>query len=529
MHKRELYEELDSSNVGLARALDQICSEADAIWEQQNLREFTVHGGEHYRQVESNLDCLTNRLQRSTNKLSPEEIFVLLSACYLHDIGMQLGVADARQKHAQYSYDLILRSSPNTRSQEPRVTLSIPNPNARAAVAKVARAHWTNYALELLEEDFIYENERGRIKLLGLLLSNADLLDTSAIRASYFRSNHRLFELKPVAELHQTMHELVCGYQIKPADGHVLEKLVFELQWRDRSNLVRHLSEWQIRWFSSQIRQLAPELERLSRGAIRWETPWAKICFRDPEGPMPTLSDKSQCVLQSELASQRLINREAFIQQFHSALEGPFPTLFWMQQAAHSDARQLSDWCWAQARNTEGLLTARIDIPATLPVDTISVITQLFEQWNRPFDRTDESSAIEQLGKYLHSNSKQGFFLLLIFDIYNHRLHAPILESALRPIETAGVTNGHVCLVITLSASKPPNIEGANLRQIELSPFLAQDVDDHLAKRHGLHERERSQMIANMEHLGLFASPAAVYTYLEDHCYHTAWEELTQQ
>ena len=85
MHKRELYEELDSSNVGLARALDQICSEADAIWEQQNLREFTVHGGEHYRQVESNLDCLTNRLQRSTNKLSPEEIFVLLSACYLHD------------------------------------------------------------------------------------------------------------------------------------------------------------------------------------------------------------------------------------------------------------------------------------------------------------------------------------------------------------------------------------------------------------------------------------------------------------
>jgi len=129
------------------------------------------------------------------NKLTAEEIFVLIAACHLHDIGMQLGLVDARENHAEYAHKLILYSSAQIGPEQRRVTLSISNPNARVAIAEVARGHWTDFALRLPEEDYIFENERGRLKLLGLLLATADLLDTSAVRAGYFRSAHRLFDL----------------------------------------------------------------------------------------------------------------------------------------------------------------------------------------------------------------------------------------------------------------------------------------------------------------------------------------------
>src|ERR1039458_5776181 len=203
---RRLFEELQHGNAQLARELTRVAEQAQEIWTSQHLREFTVHGSSHFFQVEANLDALTANLQRSNHKLGPEEIFVLIAACHLHDIGMQLGVSDARQRHAEYAYDLILYSSAQIGPDQRRVTLSISNPNARLAIAKVARGHWTDFALRLPEDDFIYENVRGRLRLLAILLATADLLDTSAIRAGYFRTDHRLFDLNPISELHQTFH-----------------------------------------------------------------------------------------------------------------------------------------------------------------------------------------------------------------------------------------------------------------------------------------------------------------------------------
>src|ERR1700694_282458 len=135
MAKRRLFERLCESNKDLALALGRICDEAAEIWKSQNLREFTVHGGPHYSQVEANLDSLTINLEASTHPLSPEEIFVLIAACHLHDIGMQLGVPDAREKHAQYAYELILNSSVWVGPEHRKVTLPIQDWNARTAIA----------------------------------------------------------------------------------------------------------------------------------------------------------------------------------------------------------------------------------------------------------------------------------------------------------------------------------------------------------------------------------------------------------
>ena len=374
MVRRRLFEHLRESNKDLATELSRICDEAAAIWQSQHLREFTVHSGPHYYQVEVNLDSLTANLQASSHPLSSEEIFVLIAACHLHDIGMQLGVPDAREKHAPYVYDLILHSSVWVGPDQRTVTLPIHDPNARLAIAKVARGHWTEFALQLPEEDYLYGQTRGRLKLLGVLLATADLLDTSAIRAGYFRSDHRLFDLNPVSELHQTLHSLVVGYQIKPEDPHVPDKLVFELEWRDKTDLVQKISEWQLRWFSSQIRQTASEMERLSGGAMRWATPWARVVFRNPEGPMPQLSDAATRVLNADLAAQRRINRDQFVREFQDSLKARSPILFVLPLSSASDVKYVIEWCRAQAELSTGFIVGQIDAPPGLPAEIASIV-----------------------------------------------------------------------------------------------------------------------------------------------------------
>lgn len=161
MARRQLFELLSGSDNNLAKNLNRICQEAAEIWKSQNLREFTIHGGPHYFQVEANLDSLTVNLQASMHPLCPEEIFVLIAACHLHDIGMQLGVPDAREKHAQYAYDLILHSSVWLGRDQRKVTLPIQDTNARLAIAKVARGHWTDFACNCQKRIFFMVKYEG--------------------------------------------------------------------------------------------------------------------------------------------------------------------------------------------------------------------------------------------------------------------------------------------------------------------------------------------------------------------------------
>jgi hypothetical protein len=523
MHKRLLYHALKAESEELARQLDRICEAAYEIWESQHLREFTVHGGPHFTQVEANLDSLTHNLQASPKHLTPEEIFVLVAACYLHDIGMQLGVGDAREKHAQYAYELVLHSSAQIGPEERRVTLPIKDSNARAAVARIARAHWTEFALQLPEEDYIYANERGRARLLGLLLANADLLDTSAIRAGYFRSDHRLFDLNPVSELHQTMHHLVTGYEIKPADPNVPHTLLFELQWRDHSTMVQDMSEWQLRWFSSQLRQIMHEVERLSGGALRWATPWARVVFRPAEGPMPELSIGAKRVLAAELAAQRRIDRDKFAGEFRQAIGQCSRKVFQLSASSNSDARQMAEWCQAHAMNAEGCIVARIDLASSDPMEIASLVANLFEQYGEHLPECDDGKALEKLKDYVLRNREASFVLLAVADSSLNDVLRPILESILFADIGKGLAS-RVCIVICPTEIALSEADHVERRSVDLSSFDRSEVDEYLRRRYGFNPDDAGVTVGNMDRIGLLAMPSRVYTYIEDHCDRTLWE-----
>lgn len=202
MSRGFLYQKLREDASELADNLDRIWEEALAIWREPRLLSMTQHGRPHLEQVEKNLDQLSQSLYLQGLPLSSAEIYVLLAACYLHDIGMQLDVPDAREQHAQYSYELILYSE-DAAGRKLSVKLPIQDDNAREAVAEVARAHWASFAVKLPEKRFLHGNEEGRIRLLGGLLSMGDLLDFSPVRARYCRTPQRLQELPANSDLHQ--------------------------------------------------------------------------------------------------------------------------------------------------------------------------------------------------------------------------------------------------------------------------------------------------------------------------------------
>lgn len=516
---RLLRNELENVNRELATAFDQIYGESLRIWEEQYLWEYTTHGKRHTEQVERNLDSLTRPLQSSTMPLNAQETFVLLSATCLHDIGMQRADdPDARRKHAQYAFDLIVNSHARFDTEERRVTLPINDRNARVAIANVARAHWTEYALELPKEEFIDDqNNVGRLRLLGLLLAMADLLDLSPVRARYFRSIHRLYELPPVSELHQTMHDLVKGVRIQPKNPNVPGALLFRLEWFDNSEMVRTMNDWIMQWFNSQWWQLHSPLYEESGGAIGWARPWAHIVFNSPQGPVPTLSAQALNILNAERAEQTKINRNTLTARYREAIELKDTVLFLFPADSNFDWRTFSEWCEAHARLVENCRVARISIRPSLPAYFSGIISQLMEQWGEHLSPCSGVEALKYLEAFVTRDDSPSLVSIIRTDEHVGESLQTLIGLLLRR-STLSPAPARVCLLISLDAEGPKNLRDGLVIEFDGSLLPREEVEQHLHARHGYSLEESSRIYETMLALKLTNHPAQVYTYIDTHC-----------
>ena len=507
-------------NPELTKTFGRIYEESLNIWKEQHLYEYTTHGKQHTEQVEINLDSLTRPLQNSgVGKLTEEEIFILLSATCLHDIGMQRADdPDARRKHAQAAYDLILNSEVWVGADKRRVTLSmLYDRNARVAIANVARAHWTEYALQLPQAEFIVSNLRGRLRLLGLLLAMADLLDLSPVRARYFRSAHRLYDLSPLSELHQTMHDLVKGVQILPPNPGVPGALQFRLEWFDNDDTVQTMSEWVMQWFHSQWRQLAPALYEASGGVISWSNPWANVTFNSPQGPVPKLSPPALDVLKAERAEQARINRDAFVRDFRDAVGSGGASLFLLPRDTEFDSRALSDWCETDARLRGNCRVARVHIrPSATPEYFSGVISQLMEQWGEHSPRYSGSEALKHMKDFVTDAQTPSLVSIVRTDAHV----GESLQELLRLLFLRPATNpapARVCLLISLGAEGLGLMPGVSVIKLDAPP-PREEVEQYLQSRRGYSAQESRDIYQRMLSLKLTRDPALVYTYIEEHC-----------
>jgi hypothetical protein len=519
MATRILRDELRSGNEELAAVFDRVYEESLKIWAEQHLFNFTTHGRLHTEQVERNLDSLTRPLQGSQRPLSPEEMFVLLSAACLHDIGMQR--ADdpkARDKHAQYSYELILYSDAWVEIEERRITLPTLDTNARVAIANVARAHWTEHALALPADEVIDDrNNRGRLRLLGLLLATADLLDLSPVRARYYNSPHRLFDLPALSELHQKMHKLVKTGRILPADQGVPGALQFRLEWHDDSEAVFTLSAWEMQWFDSQWRQLERELYRESGGAIGWAKPWATVKFNTPQGPVPKFSPGALRVLNAARAEQVRIDRDAFASRFRDAIKLGGATLFLFPADSHFDWRSLSEWCDADARLQEDCLVARVSSRPSAPTYVSGIVSQIMEQWGKHLSQCSDEDALKHLESFVTDCQTPSLVSIIRADQHVGESLQALLRVLVRRAESVPA-RARVCLLLSPGAEGPKELDGASVIEFDGSLLPRDEVERHLQSSRGYSPQESSAIYDRMLALKLTDDPARVYTYVENHC-----------
>lgn len=517
MLKGPLIDALEDASPELAGELSGVYNAALEIWKEPYLSKYTEHGRPHFEQVARNLDSLTAPLQSSNNPLSPEEIYVLLAACCLHDIGMQQDLPDARAEHAQYAYDLILHSHALVGGVERKITLNIQDTNAREAIALVARAHWTSYALKLGNEQFIRDdNSKGRLRLLGTLLAMADLLDLSPIRAKHFRSQHSLLKLDALGELHQGMHRIVRGLEIVPANSKLPSDLQFKLSWRQDDQVTRDISEWVLTSFSYQWRQLSPELKFLSNGAIRWHTPWVEATFEPlPGSPLHKFSASALDHLKAEKAEQERINRDHFAKALREGVQNRSRTLFLLQGSSNSDVKELLHWTLAQAKILGDGLAARLDLRSGDPLGLTSAIAQLTEQWGLHLKRTeDDDEAMDVLKMQLHNDLGQ----IRVSVISMAPSEVWILERLLDALFDLPEDRGHICVVAGLDALAPRLPKDIECRRFSLEPFTKREVKKHLTEKLGYAAERAGSLYNKMEKTtGVLDCPTVTYEYARAH------------
>lgn len=519
----------------LVTEFDNIYRASLDIWKAERLEQFTTHGKEHTEQVEQNLDDLTRSLQNSETPLTVEEIFVLLSACCLHDIGMQIDDPNARAKHAEYSYKLIAKSSRliNHPPSEKFVTLPISDTNARLAIACVAKAHWVDYALPIspsIQE--IYGNKEGRLRLLGLLLAMADLLDISPIRARYFRSSHRLYDLGSLSELHNRMHDFVRGCKILNDDAS--RELSFRLRWRDDSEPTHDMCDWNMKWFDSQWRKINQALKEESGGTIRWAEPWAFVEYRPaPEEPIDPLSLKAIEVLRAERVEQVRINREKFIKRFQKSLGTREKTLFLVPANSDSDGDMITDWCYAHLRVykdkhleiDKNLKLARVDLRRLLPATISGIISEITEQWQIHLPQCESDEALAELQLRMRTTRDMSFVSIIVSDVYRRDILGELLKALmLRP--EASPRMSRICILQTDGAIGPSRLGDAAIFSLDNSPFSQPDVERHLQNRLGYNENESQKKYKLLAQLPNAQQPPAMYTFVEKLCWFSSCDEL---
>ena len=513
---RLLRAELEKADPKLARAFDHIYEESLRIWNTELHSKFTTHGQAHSEQVEANLGDLTRPLQHSEKPLNEHEIFVLLSGACLHDVGMQLiDDPDARANHAEAARQMILNSFNRVPSELRHITLPIEDDNAREAIANVARAHWVDYALPLPPNDYINGNHKGRLRLLGLLLAMADLLDLSSVRAHYFRSSHIFYRLDPMSELHHVKHKLVRGFGIGPPDERVRGSLRFNVEWREEEGDVITVNDWVIQSFNSQWRQIREALYEESGGAINWTRPWTNVEFRKWQDRPTKLPDHARKVLLAERAEQIRIDREAFASSFREALSKKETAVFLFPAESDFDQRWLSPWCAAYSRAHDGCHVASVDIRPMAVFDVASVVARIMDEWNTELPECSDEEALLHLQKFLNLHDEADFVTI----IKTNEAADASLENLLEILMSRNSTAARVCLLITPKAKGPADIGAASIVYFDDSLLSLKEVEDYLQKKHGYSGPESIQFCLEMQRtLGLTAYPASVYHYIEVHC-----------
>ena len=239
-----LLEVLDS---GKNRAVKNVREAVNRIWSRPLHRYYTDHTVDHSERVIALLDGLTEGMMATDNRLCPTEVFVLLAAAYLHDIGMQNerfaegDLEDIRAIHHEIAAEMIYAVF-----EDPANAFAVPlarDPGPVEAIALVSRGH---RKVDLSAPEFnplTHGNETIRLRLLAALLRFADELDIDHRRVDL--EQMKLMNVPDDSKLHWWKCHYVSGVSIE--DGYIRVTYRFPRDRPGYEDLIVPLVETDIR------------------------------------------------------------------------------------------------------------------------------------------------------------------------------------------------------------------------------------------------------------------------------------------
>lgn len=317
--------------------LERIKRSVGKIWQEPRLLWFTDHGVEHSKRIIDLLGQALLHLQTTSQALNAHELYVLLAACYLHDIGMQnfraedgRGMEDftsedydfIRDDHPRCSAEWILARALSGNRDEFRIDLD-DEPEFTRAIALVSRGHGSKF----FEATVIELNTRPptpggtviRGDLLTALLMIGDELDLREERARIPKD----MSLSSVSLLHNYVHHYITN--VKILQGAVGKErqihLVFEYP-ADSSRYSDQIKYWVVGKLQRQLRRTAEIVEQGTDGELCWSEfirVEEHIDKYHQRRPLPT---EAESELRRQTAATETINYEDAVKTIDDLIAG---------------------------------------------------------------------------------------------------------------------------------------------------------------------------------------------------------------
>jgi hypothetical protein len=273
---------------------------AKIIWERPLHRYYTDHSVNHSERIIEKLNDLTGD-SRNLCTLSMTEVYILLAAVYLHDIGMQDerfrngDLEQIRDRHHELTRDLIRNNSFKQSDSTIPLGLEGVPPDIVDVIALVAEAHRRTDLSQSKYEEFPYGSEIIRPRLLAALLRCADELDI----------DHRRVHMGLLCLMDIPIDSCFCWYLcyyvsgVQIMDGRIMISYRFPESCEHYENIVRPLVH-------NKIRDELAELQE-----IFWEY-GVKVMLGGPRHPryVPRLRRMSPEVENRTTEERRKYDRE---------------------------------------------------------------------------------------------------------------------------------------------------------------------------------------------------------------------------
>ncbi len=377
-HLQELCEEHKPA-LDLYDRLERVSRSAEKIWEVQRLTWFTDHrAATHSRSIIQHLGSVLEHLQSTSQKLTPYELYVLLAACYLHDIGMQdfsdpdkRGVDDfnnddyerIRKDHPIRAREMIIARTLYRGRDDFRIDLDDHLPYLRP-IAVISQGHGSTFFADTVIEARDLPHRPGNMPfrgdLLTALLLMGDELDLHEDRATFPPE----FAQSPISLLHNHIHHYVASVEVivGRTPKHRQIRLTMEYP-QDSDDYGREVSQRIATKLRKQCKLTAPVLESCTQGELIWEevieiretidSDDARRSLLDPDRGISALHE-----LKRESLETQTVNREELVEAMREALtqQERQNQIIEILEQADSDWGHLSKWLEATCSCLEIIL-----------------------------------------------------------------------------------------------------------------------------------------------------------------------------